>query len=93
MFEWNETAYNRGMEAEQFQQLKWLLGDSKSRSPEQKQEFKDFITTWVEGLNPDFLLDHLDRVDNNGITVGDSVLTMQTVQDIVNRGTGDFVGI
>ena len=91
-FEGNKTAVLRGMEDEQFQQLKWLFGDSKRRSPSQTQALKDYITTSLENRNNDTILTYLDRVDDNVFSVEDSIRFMQTAQDKIDQGIEAFLG-
>ena len=81
---WREkgAACVRGMEDEQFSQLKWLFGDSKFRTPEQEQSLKDwFATSQDDNERDEKLIQHMIMVDNEVYLGWISLLHFQRFKD------------
>ncbi|KAL6721480.1 hypothetical protein ACLMJK_000584 [Lecanora helva] len=85
-FEQHENAIYRGMEVEQFSELKWLIGDSKRRSPEQKQWFKDLIASTFRLRDPAAALHASRRIDSDAFDDRHNIELLQDIQDGVSRG-------
>lgn len=79
----HQRAVSRGMEVEQFFELKWAFGDSKYRSPEQKQALKDFFAL---GFLPrhSCMIAACRMVDNDTFDGWLNVSFLQAVLDYIN---------
>lgn len=88
-FRSNGAAVFRGMEVEQFLELKWLLGDSRYRSPEQKQACKDLFASISTG-DDRFLLYWFDKFDNNELPNSRNIAFLQIVQERITTKTEEF---
>lgn len=65
----NESACIRGIEVEQYSQLKWLFGDSRQRTTGQKQAFKDWIGTYYYAAGEeDTVIEDFGRIDDGKLT-------------------------
>ena len=65
----NESACIRGIEVEQYSQLKWLFGDSRQRTTEQKQALKDWIGTYYYALEEeDTVVEDFGGIDDGKLT-------------------------
>lgn len=75
LYSGNANACIRGMEIEQYGQQKWLFGDSKHRTAEQKQAFKDWIGTYyyTTTLARSTVIEDFGRIDDGTLTGPDSL--------------------
>ena len=84
----NESACIRGIEVEQYNQLKWLFGDSRRRTKEQKQAFKDWIGTYYyASTQEDTVVEDFGRIDDGELTGPRSLKYPIRVQESL----GDFI--
>ncbi len=84
----NETACVRGIEVEQYSQLKWLFGDSRHRTAEQKQAFKDWIGTYYYvPKQEDTVVEDFGRIDDGRLMGPLSLKYPLWVQESL----GDFI--
>ncbi len=84
----NENACIRGVEVEQYSQLKWLFGDSRQRTSEQKQAFKDWIGTYYYvSRQEDTVVEDFRRIDDGKLTGPRSLKYPLGVQESL----GDFI--
>ncbi|KAK0517539.1 hypothetical protein JMJ35_000694 [Cladonia borealis] len=69
LYSGNESACIRGIEVEQYSQLKWLFGDSRQRTTEQKQALKDWIGTYYYASeDEDTVVEDFGRIDDGKLT-------------------------
>ena len=84
----NESACIRGIEVEQYSQLKWLFGDSRHRTAKQKQAFKDWIGTYYYvSKQEDTVVEDFGRIDDGKLTGPRSLKYPLWVQESL----GDFI--
>lgn len=70
----NESACMRGIEVEQCGHQKWLFGDSKHRTAEQKQALKDWIGTYYYTSGErDIVVEDFGRIDDGKLTGPESL--------------------
>lgn len=70
----NANACIRGIEVEQCKHLKWLFGDSRHRTAEQKQALKDWIGTYYYSLKEtDTVVEDFGRIDDGRLTGPESL--------------------
>jgi hypothetical protein len=93
---WREkgAACIRGMEDEQFSQLKWLFGDSKFRTPEQKQSLKDWFATSQDDDDErdEKLIQHMIMIDDEVYLGWISLLHFQKFKDQMEDDIEFFKG-
>ena len=87
----NRTACIKGMEVEQFPQLKWLFGTSTHRTPKQKQSLKDWIATSQEDdAEEESIIRHMEMVNNNRLG---GLLLLKHLQKMQDRVDDDIESI
>ena len=65
----NESACIKGIEVEQYSQLKWLFGDSRHRTTKQKQALKDWIGTYYHLYGQeDTVVEDFGKIDDGKLT-------------------------
>ena len=79
-----EKAIFRGMEDEQFSELKSLFGDSRHRSPGQKQALKDCLALTFSGPWAE-LEQKLEMVDKDNLSTRENICVLQQVLDYVKE--------
>ena len=78
----NANACLRGMEVEQCGQQKWLFGDSKHRTAEQKQALKDWIGTYYYTFRERCtVVGDFGRIDDGKLTGPESLKYLLQVQE------------
>ena len=82
LYSGNANACIRGMEVEQCGQQKWLFGESRHRTAEQKQALKDWIGTYYYTLRErDTVVEDFGRIDDDKLTGPESLKYPLRVQE------------
>ena len=82
LYSGNENACIRGIEVEQYGQQKWLFGDSKHRTAEQKQALKDWIGTYYYTFRErPTVVEDFGRIDDGKLTGPESLKYLAQVQE------------
>ena len=82
LYSGNSNACIRGMEVEQCGQQKWLFGESRHRTAEQKQALKDWIGTYYYTLRErDTVVEDFGRIDDDKLTGPESLKYPLRVQE------------
>ena len=96
VFRTSRIAVFRGMEVEQFSELKWLFGDSIHRTPAQQQDLNDCIASVVPGSQTVKYIFHVIRLFEDGAAadphyiqllqkIADHVSTVAELHSITRR--------
>ena len=84
----NGNACIRGIEVEQYSQLKWLFGDSRHRTTKQMQALKDWIGTYYYvSREEDTVVEDFGRIDDGKLTGPGSLKYLLRIQESL----GDFI--
>ena len=82
LYSGNANACIRGMEVEQCGQQKWLFGESRHRTAEQKQALKDWIGTYYYTLRErDTVVEDFGRIGDDKLTGPESLKYPLRVQE------------
>ena len=82
LYSGNANACIRGIEVEQCGQQKWLFGDSKHRTTEQKQALKDWIGTYYYTFRErNTVVEDFGRIDDGKLTGPESLKYPLRVQE------------
>lgn len=82
LYSGNANACMKGIEVEQCGQQKWLFGESRHRTAEQKQALKDWIGTYYYTLRErDTVVEDFGRIDDDKLTGPESLKYPLRVQE------------
>ena len=82
LYSGNANACIRGIEVEQCGQQKWLFGESRRRTAEQKQALKDWIGTYYYTLRErDTVVEDFGKIDDDKLTGPESLKYPLRVQE------------